>query len=62
MLLAVQEAIYNRNCHYTEYELAFHAVFCMAEDHKNHLKELSNKAYELEWGENKESFGEAARR
>ncbi len=56
MLLAVQEAIYNGDCHYTEYELAFHAVFRMMEDHKNHLKELTDKAYALQRGENKKSF------
>ena len=61
LFLAMREAIYNGDYQCTEYELAFHAVFRMMEDHENHLKELTDKTYALQW-ESQECFeGSSAR-
>lgn len=46
--LAVYEAIYNGGTGYKEFDDALNAVFCMAHDHMDHMKSLSDEVYELQ--------------
>lgn len=48
--LAVYEAIYNGGADYEEFDDALNAVFCMAHDHMEHLKALSDEAHALRKG------------
>lgn len=48
MTLAVYEAIYDGGADYEEFDGALNAVFCMAHDHMEHLKVLSDETYALQ--------------
>ena len=48
MALAVYDAIYNSHTSYEEFDGALNAVFHMAHDHTEHMKNLTDKAYALQ--------------
>jgi len=43
--LAVYEAIYNGGADYEEFDDALNAVFCMAHEHMEHMKSLSDEVH-----------------
>lgn len=46
MVLAAYDAIYNGCTGYEEFDGQLHAVFCLAHDHSEHLKSLTDKVFE----------------
>lgn len=46
MALAAYDAIYNGCTGYEEFDGQLHAVFALAHDHSEHLKSLTDKAFE----------------